>query len=124
MWPLVSVLMPTFDRLRFLAAAIDLLRAQTLGSRTDWRRTVRCVSGCSPMRWWPCRVCWSRSLLDEVGPLDEELVMCYDDELWLRLAARSELDGVDECLTRAALEPSARARAPRLLRAAVRTVRS
>jgi hypothetical protein len=26
--------------------------------------------------------------------------MCYDDELWLRLAAVSELDGVEECLTR------------------------
>ena len=25
--------------------------------------------------------------------------MCYDDELWLRLAATSELDGVDEPLT-------------------------
>jgi glycosyltransferase involved in cell wall biosynthesis len=41
----------------------------------------------------------ARSLLEQVGPLDEELVMCYDDELWLRLAAASELDGVDEPLT-------------------------
>jgi len=41
----------------------------------------------------------ARSLLEQVGPLDEELVMCYDDELWLRLAATSELDGVDEPLT-------------------------
>lgn len=41
-----------------------------------------------------------RSLLQEVGPFDEDLVMCYDDELWLRLAARSELDGVEETLTR------------------------
>jgi glycosyltransferase involved in cell wall biosynthesis len=40
-----------------------------------------------------------RKLLEEVGPLDEELVMCYDDELWLRLGARSELDGIDEPLT-------------------------
>src|SRR5215468_382269 len=41
----------------------------------------------------------ARNLLEQVGPLDEELVMCYDDELWLRLAAASELDGVDELLT-------------------------
>jgi glycosyltransferase involved in cell wall biosynthesis len=40
-----------------------------------------------------------RNLLEQVGPLDEELVMCYDDELWLRLAAASELDGVNEPLT-------------------------
>jgi glycosyltransferase involved in cell wall biosynthesis len=42
----------------------------------------------------------ARSLLDEAGPLDESLVMCYDDDLWLRLAARSELDGIAEPLTR------------------------
>ncbi|HKF98721.1 MAG TPA: glycosyltransferase [Steroidobacteraceae bacterium] len=41
----------------------------------------------------------ARNLLEQVGPLDEELVMCYDDELWLRLAAASELDGVEEPLT-------------------------
>ena len=41
----------------------------------------------------------ARSLLEEVGPLDEDLVMCYDDELWLRLAAVSELDGIEEPLT-------------------------
>jgi GT2 family glycosyltransferase len=31
----------------------------------------------------------TRDLLGQVGPFDEELVMCYDDELWLRLAAAS-----------------------------------
>ena len=41
----------------------------------------------------------ARDLLEQVGPLDEELVMCYDDELWLRLAAASELDGINEPLT-------------------------
>ena len=41
----------------------------------------------------------ARSLMQQAGPLDEELTMCYDDELWLRLAAASELDGVDEPLT-------------------------
>jgi glycosyltransferase involved in cell wall biosynthesis len=41
----------------------------------------------------------ARDLLEEVGPLDEELIMCYDDELWLRLAAASELDGINEPLT-------------------------
>jgi glycosyltransferase involved in cell wall biosynthesis len=40
-----------------------------------------------------------RSLLEQVGPLDEELVMNYEGDLWLRLAAVSELDGVDEPLT-------------------------
>jgi len=42
----------------------------------------------------------SRRLFEEVGPLDEDLVMCYDNELWLRLAARSALDGIAEPLTR------------------------
>lgn len=41
----------------------------------------------------------SRSLLEEVGPFDEELAMNYDGDLWLRFAALSELDGVDEPLT-------------------------
>jgi glycosyltransferase involved in cell wall biosynthesis len=40
-----------------------------------------------------------RSLLEQVGPLDEEFVTCYEGDLWLRLAAVSELDGVDEPLT-------------------------
>jgi glycosyltransferase involved in cell wall biosynthesis len=41
----------------------------------------------------------SRRLLTELGAFDEELVMCYDDELWFRLASHSEIDGVDEPLT-------------------------
>lgn len=41
----------------------------------------------------------SRTLLEELGAFDEQLVMCYDDELWFRLAARSEIDGIDEPLT-------------------------
>ncbi|HTT37800.1 MAG TPA: glycosyltransferase [Burkholderiales bacterium] len=41
----------------------------------------------------------TRSLLEQVGPLDEELVMHQDGDLWLRLAAVSELDGIDEPLT-------------------------
>jgi glycosyltransferase involved in cell wall biosynthesis len=41
----------------------------------------------------------SRALLDETGAFDEELRMYEDDELWFRLAARSEIDAVDEALT-------------------------
>ena len=41
----------------------------------------------------------SRELLQQLGGFDEELVMCEDDELWLQLAAESEIDGVDEALT-------------------------
>ena len=41
----------------------------------------------------------SRQLLQQLGAFDEELVMCEDDELWFRLAAHSEIDGVDEPLT-------------------------
>jgi GT2 family glycosyltransferase len=41
----------------------------------------------------------SRRLLERLGGFDEELVMCYDDELWFRLAAHSEIDGVDAPLT-------------------------
>ena len=78
------------------------------GHRTDPART----------RQWPTPTGWvlerlleeetviaqptvvvSRRLLMELGLFDEELVMCYDDELWFRLAAHSEIDGVDEPLT-------------------------
>jgi glycosyltransferase involved in cell wall biosynthesis len=41
----------------------------------------------------------SRQLLEEQGAFDENLVMCEDDEMWFRLAAHSEIDGVDEPLT-------------------------
>jgi glycosyltransferase involved in cell wall biosynthesis len=41
----------------------------------------------------------ARSLLEQVGPLDEDLVMNYEGDLWLRFAALSELDGIDEPLT-------------------------
>ncbi|HEY6482157.1 MAG TPA: glycosyltransferase family A protein [Steroidobacteraceae bacterium] len=40
-----------------------------------------------------------RELLQTLGAFDEELIMCYDDELWFRLAAHSEIDGIDEHLT-------------------------
>jgi glycosyltransferase involved in cell wall biosynthesis len=41
----------------------------------------------------------SRILLEQLGPFDEGLIMCYDDELWFRFAAQSEIDSVDEPLT-------------------------
>jgi glycosyltransferase involved in cell wall biosynthesis len=41
----------------------------------------------------------SRHLLEKLGAFDEDLIMCYDDELWFRLAAHSEIDGIDEPLT-------------------------
>lgn len=41
----------------------------------------------------------SRALLEELGAFDEGLRMCYDDDLWFRLAAHSEVDAVDEPLT-------------------------
>ena len=41
----------------------------------------------------------SRQLLQEQRAFDEELIMCYDDELWFRLAAHSEIDGIDAALT-------------------------
>jgi glycosyltransferase involved in cell wall biosynthesis len=41
----------------------------------------------------------SRKVLEQLGGFDEELTMCYDDELWFRLASHSEIDGVDEPLT-------------------------
>lgn len=41
----------------------------------------------------------SQALLARVGAFDEDLVMCEDDDLWLRLAMQSEIDGVDEPLT-------------------------
>jgi glycosyltransferase involved in cell wall biosynthesis len=41
----------------------------------------------------------ARHLLLRLGAFDEELIMCEDDELWLRLAAHSEVDGVEEPLT-------------------------
>lgn len=41
----------------------------------------------------------ARALLAELGSLDEGLRMCADNELWFRLAARSEIDVVTEALT-------------------------
>jgi glycosyltransferase involved in cell wall biosynthesis len=41
----------------------------------------------------------SRPLLQQLGAFDEELVMCEDHELWLRLALHSEIDGIEEPLT-------------------------
>jgi GT2 family glycosyltransferase len=41
----------------------------------------------------------SRALLERLGPFDEELGMCEDDELWLRLAGASEIEGINEPLT-------------------------
>ena len=41
----------------------------------------------------------ARSLLEQVGPLDEDLVMNYEGDMWLRFAELSELDGIDEPLT-------------------------
>jgi glycosyltransferase involved in cell wall biosynthesis len=41
----------------------------------------------------------SRALLDRVGGFDEDLIMCEDYDLWLRLAAHSEVDAIDEPLT-------------------------
>jgi glycosyltransferase involved in cell wall biosynthesis len=44
-------------------------------------------------------VMMSRSFLERLGPFDEHLVMCEDDELWFRAAAESEIEGVDAPLT-------------------------
>jgi glycosyltransferase involved in cell wall biosynthesis len=41
-----------------------------------------------------------RELLDRIGGFDENLTMCEDYDLWLRLAILSEVDAVDEPLTR------------------------
>ena len=41
----------------------------------------------------------ARRLLEQLGAFDEGLVMCEDDELWLRLAVHGEIDGIDEPLT-------------------------
>lgn len=41
----------------------------------------------------------SRALLERVGGFDEDLTLCEDYDLWLRLAAHSPVDAVDEPLT-------------------------
>lgn len=74
------------------------------GNPTDWQRT----------RSWPVPDGWifdklvrsetviavpsvvvSRELLERVGGFDESLIMCEDYDLWLRLAAQSEVDAID-----------------------------
>jgi len=40
-----------------------------------------------------------RELLRQSGGFDENLTMCYDNELWVRLAAIAEIDGVERVLT-------------------------
>ena len=78
------------------------------GNPTAWQRT----------RSWPVPDGWildklvksetviampsviaSRKLLEQVQGFDESLVMCEDYDLWLRLAAQSEVDAIDEALT-------------------------
>jgi glycosyltransferase involved in cell wall biosynthesis len=78
------------------------------GNPTAWQRT----------RAWPVPEGWileklvksqtvisvpsvvaSRELLEQLGGFDEELVMCEDYDLWLRLAMHSEIDAIDEPLT-------------------------
>ena len=34
----------------------------------------------------------ARQSLEQLGPFDETLVMCEDDDLWVRLAAHSEVE--------------------------------
>jgi glycosyltransferase involved in cell wall biosynthesis len=41
----------------------------------------------------------ARQLLEQLGPFNEQLLMCEDDELYFRLAAESEIDAIDETLT-------------------------
>jgi glycosyltransferase involved in cell wall biosynthesis len=41
----------------------------------------------------------SRKLLEQLGGFDEDLIMCEDYDLWLRLAAQSEVDAIDEPCT-------------------------
>jgi len=41
----------------------------------------------------------SRALLDQVGRFDESLTMCEDYDLWLRLAAHSRVDAINDALT-------------------------
>ena len=41
----------------------------------------------------------ARETLERLGAFDEQLVMCEDDELWLRLALYSEVDAIEEPLT-------------------------
>lgn len=41
----------------------------------------------------------ARSVLATIGGFDETLAMCYDDDLWFRLAAHGEIDAVDQVLT-------------------------
>ena len=47
----------------------------------------------------PSSVVVTRAVLERLGAFDEELVMSEDEELWLRLAVESEIDGIDEPLT-------------------------
>jgi glycosyltransferase involved in cell wall biosynthesis len=41
----------------------------------------------------------SRALLESVGGFDEDLTLCEDYDLWLRLAAHSPIDAIDQPLT-------------------------
>jgi glycosyltransferase involved in cell wall biosynthesis len=49
---------------------------------------------------WTPAVVADRHLVAEVGGFDEQLLLFEDCDLWLRLACRSEIDLVDEPLTR------------------------
>jgi glycosyltransferase involved in cell wall biosynthesis len=105
-----------------LQIQIAALRSRT-GRRWSYTRFVLVNESGDPTDWqrvhsWPVPDGWifdklvksqtviavpsvvvSRELLQQVGGFDEELIMCEDYDLWLRLAARSEVNAVDEPCT-------------------------
>ncbi len=67
-------------------------KAHKISGGDLWKRSLRsvCVSSSSVML--------SRSLWEQAGGFDEELFVCEDYELWLRVAARAEFDFCPEPL--------------------------
>jgi glycosyltransferase involved in cell wall biosynthesis len=41
----------------------------------------------------------ARDLIERVGPFNEDLIMCEDYELWLRMAAEARAHGIEDVLT-------------------------
>jgi hypothetical protein len=123
--PLVSIIMPTYNRPVFLRQALASVFAQTLdgwelivaddgsGADADGRPMPAARQLAPPRAGWilddlvgggtsvaQSSVPVEQALLTHVGGYDPTVPLCGDLELLARLAAQSEVDVIDEPLTR------------------------
>ncbi|MEF3307222.1 glycosyltransferase family 2 protein [Paenibacillus sp. GYB003] len=78
------------------------LRPYPVDSRIDRGRLFDVCTICQPA------VFMRKSVLDQVGPIDESLHFCMDYDLWMRIAARYRLGFINELLAHSRLHESSK----------------